>query len=269
MDARGLPCRRPAGPPAEPAKDPSMRNVDDARPSDDAEPGDGTTGLYVSARSRRGLRRRQALIGAAGVAALLGAGAVAVQQFTDDARDGTPDFGARSAMTTPASSLSAPASKDPSSDASSSTAAHVVPSPSTLSERVAAAKTANERAGTTVRRPLPPHGGVVAVAGAVNVTESGSARTGSTMRVVSARHDLTGQRELAWVAELGEQVGKARCANKIRVSAGAEIREHKTLLLCWRTSATKSVYTVAVKLGGRPSKQASVTEIERVWSRLS
>jgi hypothetical protein len=185
--------------------------------------------------------------------------------MTDDAPTGTTDLGARPALTTPAT----PASENPSTGASSPTTARVVPSPSTLSERVAAAKTANQRAGTTVRRPLASAGGIVAVAGAVNVTESGSAKSGSTLRVVSARHDLTGQRELAWVAEKGETVGSARCADRIRLSADAEIREHKTLLLCWRTSATKSVYTVAVKLGGRPSKQASVTEIDRVWSTLS
>ena len=243
-----------------------MRNVDDARPADLPGPGDATTGLYVSDRSRRVRRRRQALIGAAGVAALVGAGMLVAQPFTDGAPIGPTGFGAWSPLRTPAPSSSTPAL---SAGASSSAAADVVASPSTLTERVAKAKTANERAGTTIRRPLAPAGGIVAAMGAVNVTESGSVRSGSTLRVVSARHDLTGQRELAWIAEKGEKVGTAHCADKIRLSADAEVREHKTLLLCWRTSATKSVYTVAVKLDGRPSKRASVAEIDRVWSTLS
>lgn len=94
-------------------------------------------------------------------------------------------------------------------------------------------------------------------------------RTGRTVRIVSAGGDLTGQRELAWVADRGWRVGRARCSDTIRLSPDLAPTRQPTLLLCWRTSARRSVYTVMVDVTRRgPSAQASVATIDAVWRRL-
>jgi hypothetical protein len=102
-----------------------------------------------------------------------------------------------------------------------------------------------------------------------SVTNSGSlAKERRTLRIVSARGDLTGARELTWVADGGHPVGSARCSQKFRFNPKSAVSEKPTLLICWRTSATRSVYTVAVDLDGRPSEKASVATIDKVWAEL-
>jgi hypothetical protein len=86
--------------------------------------------------------------------------------------------------------------------------------------------------------------------------------------VVSALGDLSGHRELAWVADGGTPVGKARCSNTIQLSGDAEAAKKPNLLVCWRTSEKKSVYTVAVDLDGDPSERKSVAAINREWRSL-
>jgi hypothetical protein len=86
--------------------------------------------------------------------------------------------------------------------------------------------------------------------------------------VMSARKNLAGYRELGWVAGDGERVGSATCSQTFRFSAGMAPAEKPALLVCWRTSAGRSVYTVATNPGGRPSKQASVAAIDKQWKRL-
>jgi hypothetical protein len=41
------------------------------------------------------------------------------------------------------------------------------------------------------------------------------------------------------------------------------------MLVCWRTSARRSVVTVAVAEQGRPSSGDSVAVIQREWARLN
>jgi hypothetical protein len=263
-----------------------MRNPDDSRSADAQTPDSGPDGMYAPAVARRSRRRKQAVAGAVGLIALLGAGAVAAQQMADDGDTMTatevgavatpaPAGASGSVSAAPSSgtlpgALSAGPSAAKASPAAAVTTATASPRPSTVKERVAAARTAAEKAGTTVRKPLPnTNGGAVAAADEVKVTETGTLKENrAIMRVVSARQDLTGQRELAWAADEGVQVGNARCTQNFRLSAGAPVSEKPTLLLCWRTSATKTVYTVAVKLDSRPSKQESVDIIERTWAKM-
>jgi len=113
------------------------------------------------------------------------------------------------------------------------------------------------------RPPIHPNASVEPT-----ISESGSPTDRRTLRVVSARGDLTGSRELLWVADGGHAVGKARCSQRFRFSPDAAVSEKPTLLICWRTSATRSVYTVAVDLDGRPSEKASVATIDKVWAQL-
>ncbi|WP_250007122.1 hypothetical protein [Actinoplanes sp. M2I2] len=104
----------------------------------------------------------------------------------------------------------------------------------------------------------------------VKVENLGSARSPEgTLKVVSARADLTGYEELSWVGGEGEPVGPAQCTQKFRLSNDMKPMERRSLLVCWRTSAERSVYTVAVNPKARPSKEASVAAITKAWAKLS
>jgi hypothetical protein len=101
------------------------------------------------------------------------------------------------------------------------------------------------------------------------VTDSGSIKKDRrTLRLVTAHADLTGQRELAWAADEGRVVGSSRCTQNFRLNPNDPAVVRPTMLLCWRISKTKSVYTVAVDLAGKPSEKDSVATIDKAWSSL-
>jgi hypothetical protein len=232
-------------------------------------------GNYDPDAARRSRRRKQAAVGAVGLAAIVGGGAFLVTEIvTRDAPSRTPD--PMALAPTAAATSAATATPFKATPASPPPAVSVsrTPSPSaptrtrTAAERVAAARSAAAKDGVKVQRPLP---GVTA-AGALedlSVTDSGSLREDrGTMRVVSARGDLTGYRELSWVADDGDAVGPARCSQTFRFANNAKPARKPNLLVCWRTSVAKSVYTVTVDLDGRPSKQDSVAALAKRWSAM-
>jgi len=103
----------------------------------------------------------------------------------------------------------------------------------------------------------------------IRVTNSGSIKDDRhTLRVISAYGDLTGKRELAWAADAGHPVGTARCTQNFKFNPGTRVGRRSTMLLCWRTSPTKSVATVAVDLKRRPSEAESVATIDKVWRQM-
>jgi hypothetical protein len=103
----------------------------------------------------------------------------------------------------------------------------------------------------------------------ISVSTSGSMpKDKKTFKVVSARGDLSGQRELTWRADNGHAVGDARCTQNVRLNPQSKPSVKPTLLICWRLSATKSVYTVLVDLNHKPSERASVAAIDRAWRAL-
>jgi hypothetical protein len=227
-------------------------------------------GVYASTDApqpdRSSRRRKRAVIGVVGLAAVLGGGAFFVTDAMTSGETVIRDTGALAPMASPES---------PSATGSTSTAR---PSPSesvtskrsgrTTEEQIAAARSAAAKDGFPLQRPLTQPK-VAAQAVAPTVTNIGSLqRDGATMRVVSARYDLTGQRELSWAADNGEQVGDARCTQKFRFSDGGVVLEQATMLLCWRTSAGKSVITVAVVRQGRPSKSAGAATVDEQWAKL-
>jgi hypothetical protein len=225
--------------------------------------------------SRQSRRRKQAVAGAVGVAAILGGGAFLVtQQLTDDAGTVVQDTGAMAPLTpaapesvTPSASAFTP--KKSAAPTSRSASPSTSPTSKTPKQRIAEARAAASKAGTQVRRPLPPtNGGAIAASSEVTVTNTGSLKDGGTMRVVSAKQDLTGQRELRWAADDGETVANARCTQNFVFSSGSPAKERPTMLLCWRTSAERSVITVAVTANGRPSAANSVSILNKQWARL-
>lgn len=216
---------------------------------------------------------KRSAIGVAGLATVLGTASLLVA----GRESATPEASSRDvpAQVTSATSATSGAPRTvgpvlPRSSAETSEPAPAAPTTTagkSLDQRVADARSANERLGTVIRPPKAPNGR--SLVADVEVKEKGDIkRGGKTLRTVSARQDLTGLRELAWVVDAGEPAGKARCTNKIRLSNNAVPRARPTLLLCWRTSAAKSVYTVAVNVYGRPVKAESIREIEKTWARM-
>jgi hypothetical protein len=224
-------------------------------------------GLYGSGSAHRSRRRRQAAIGA-GLVVILGGGAFAGYQVLDD--DATPVARVDALdRTTPAIEQSEPGATagmptrtSPAAPAKTATA---TPRPATDAERIKAARSAAANSDSQVRRATSLNRSTVS---AVEVTTSTTQQEGGTLKIGSAFKDLTGYQELGWIADTGRPVGSSRCTQKIQLSSGVAAAERPTLLLCWRISDAKSVYTVAVKPDGRPSSALSVAAIDREWARL-
>ncbi|GAA3336354.1 hypothetical protein GCM10020358_08180 [Amorphoplanes nipponensis] len=253
-----------------------MRNVHDPGAAEAPPPDDDPNATYPSVVPRRSRRRRQAMIGAAGLLTILGAGALVAGQVLDD-RDTTRSSQADGLNVEPppapapegsATPSSAPRSGATPTASSSTRAATTSPAPASTTERVQAARSASAKAKATAQvfRPLPD--AAVAEVDEDDVTTTTVRRDGETVRVMSARADLTGYRELAWTVDDGIKFGDVRCTSKVRLSKDVKPRERPTLLLCWRTSSTRSVYTVAVKPDGRPSAALSATTIDQAWDKL-
>jgi hypothetical protein len=249
--------------------------------ADDEQPAPAPQGsLYASAAAiaptRRSQRRRQAVVGITGAAAILAGGAFLGTQLID-ARQPTLPEPAALAPQTPLSEPAATA-EEPSGAAEGPAAPteeparpqlgvkptlsaararlSPIPSPSLNEDEIASAAadgfflrpsqgTANER-----------------------VIERTEATRDGSIRVTTARRDLSGQGQLGLVADEGTLVGSAHCTNRLRSGDGASATERPHLLLCWRTSPTRSVVTVAVNRNSRPAATGSVAVIEREWAAL-
>jgi hypothetical protein len=232
---------------------------------------DGSPAAEPARQPSRGSRRRkQALVAVVGLAALLGGGAffvtearMATETILPDAAH-APPAPAPAVVPAPAASAT-PATPAISVRSSALSAARVSrtasPQPETMAERIA------EMQASALSATEPPLGRGEVPDSALTVSRSGSARTG-TLKVVSARADLSGQQELAWLAGPGDKVGDAECSQRIRLSADVPVMVHPTLLLCWKTSAAKSVYTLAVNPKGKPSAKVSVAALDRRWATL-
>jgi hypothetical protein len=211
-------------------------------------------------------RRRKQVAGAVGLVAVLGGGAFLITDQMTDRSTTISDTGAVApivpATASPTVALGpAPAKASPTPKGTS-------PSPAkslTTEQKIAAARAAMAKDGVPVKRP-PVRAGSQLTAADVTVTNKSSA--GGTLKVASARGDLTGYGEMSWVADDGRPVGDARCSQNFRFANSVPIGEKPTLLVCWLTSATKSVYTVAVVPKGRPSTATSVAAIDAEWAKL-
>ncbi len=255
-----------------------MRNVDDNRAAE-GSPDEGTEVAYTPAMTRRARRRKQAMIGVVGLVSLLGAGAAVATQVLDDSGAApTSGAGALQPVVPAAPSATSGAaprvSAEPTTSAGAGTsptakAATATPRPKTTAERIAAVRSLAAKPNNQVRRPPAPTGAAAAVTvNAADVTTTELKQNGENIRVRSARQDLTGYNELGLVGDAGTKYGDARCTNKIRVRDGEKPRARSTFLLCWRTSATKSVFTVTVKFDGRPTPSLSVAALNNEWAKL-
>jgi len=255
--------------------------------------------------ARRSRRRRLAAIGTGGVAVMLAGGAyfatrnddsaeslpettvmapldpTASLQHTPDPAVSTPTTSQNPTVSTPATSrTSATAEAGGSGDRAEPTGrTQALAAPQTRQEEdpepperdPAAVRREIEEArkkaaadGVRLQRPLKPQ--AAAAAGPVN--ERTERTADGSIRVISAEHDLSGQRELRLV-DGGKPVGNGvSCTNRMRFAQGAPATARPTVLVCWRVSAKRSVVTMAVTPEGMPSTAASVELIDKEWAGL-
>lgn len=194
-------------------------------------------------------------------AAALGAGLLLAQHLSSE-RDRRADVAALpDAPAGTASAVSGPAELPPQAS----------PSGGAPYGEAAGAPAGTSRSRPPSDAPQPtasPIRGVEAREDVPATVQTYGADNGQTMRVVTARGDLTGQREMAWAADSGHRVGDAWCTQNFRFSPDRPASVRPTMLLCWRTSAHRSAYVVTVNPTGKPSEQDTVAVINREWSKL-
>jgi hypothetical protein len=216
-------------------------------------------------------RRMRILVGAAGSAVVLGGAAYLVTAQVLDRREDTVTRNAEAPapLGTPSSAAApsvAAASTAPAHQTKTASPKAGVPSSPTTSY---AAKGDVERAREAAERdghPVLPALGAAAAEGQINQRDE--PRKNGTLRVLTAKSDLTGQGPLLWAADRGSAVGDARCTQNFHFSNKAKAAVQPNLLLCWRTSAARSVVTVLVDYDGHPSTADSLKIIDREWAKL-
>lgn len=243
---------------------------------------DVTAGTTFGPAVTRRSRRTRVVAGAVGLAGLLGGGTyVAVARLAPTASETrTHDVGALPPAATTTDAPSVPptaavrhsgAGLRPKAGQQPTTAAPVTSEAyRTAAEQVAAARAAAAKDGVRVVHPpvSAASPAAVAAAAAAHVENLGSLKQGSTMRVITAKMDLTGLREQGWVAGGVTAHGPASCSQTFRFGNEQKAAIKPTLLVCWRTSAHKSVITVAVDTKGHPSVAKSITTIDERWRKM-
>jgi hypothetical protein len=208
--------------------------------------------------SKTAPRRRQAIIGATGLAVVLGAGGIAVAVQ----RSGEPPQEVVVAQPAPTPTKTTKSTATPTTKPTAEPTR--TPAKSTA-DRVKAAKEAGQDHGVPVTGPiLRP----AADPNLVISTNDWILKKKQRIQVVYARGDLTGQKQLAWVVDDGEPFRDASCTHKTQLSDAKTPTERPNLLLCWRTSAAKSVYTLTIDLDGHPSKADSVAALDKQWNLM-
>ncbi|PRX18684.1 hypothetical protein CLV67_112159 [Actinoplanes italicus] len=220
---------------------------------------------------RARVRRGRTLLGAAGLASIIGTGAflasgpMAPERDSESAPPASRSV-AQQAMSGAEVAAGAAARAQPMGPVAPDAAA--TDKPKSTAERLDDARNANKRMGTEVRRQRLREPSK-ADPGKVRTVENGTLKDNRRMmRIVSSRQDLTNFRELAWIADEGKPFRNARCSRTVQVSENVEPKEKPTMLMCWRLTPKKSVYTITVDLKKNPTPQEGVAALEREWKRM-
>jgi hypothetical protein len=208
-------------------------------------------------------RRKQAATTAVGLTALLGVGAYLITaQVVGGHRTTTAqETGAQ----TP---LAGPSSAAPVGQGKGEANPEPGPTPSqsmTVDERIKAARAAAAKDGHPVQHALSPAPGIRA---ASDIMERNEKVEHGSLRIITARSDLSGQRELMWAADNGKRYGHVMCTKNFKFANNQTPAIRANMLLCWRTSAKRSVATVLIDYGGHPSTAKSAAIIDREWAKL-
>jgi hypothetical protein len=223
-----------------------------------------TTELDLDGTEPRPHRRRLAIAALGLTTVALGAAAVAV--WTPES-DPTPTAGTRTGATSTTGgtpTVSAQAAPGTGQPAASTTPGAAQATPSATRIRTPKPAVTSYRAGADTAEPRAVLADVP-----VTVVNSGSPKEGRTLKVVSARGDLSHEREMVWVVGNGDVVGEARCTQTFKISFSAPVKKRPTMLLCWRLSSTRSAYTLMVDLDGKPSTKDSVAALNKAWDKLA
>jgi hypothetical protein len=246
-----------------------------------------------SGRNPRPPRRNRLAVISVAAAAVLGGGAYLVTSRAGD-RDGGTVTGDTGALAPPATSplpsppsvalspetpsSAAPAAAVPASAAPASAAPPPASRRATVARPTRAAGTAEVRRqidaarqkaaedGIPLQRPLVASTAAPAHDADSYAEQSRRLAGGGTMRIISARYDLSGQREMLWAADRGHPVGDVRCTNNFHFSATGVATVRPTMLLCWRTSDDRSV--VVLTVAKNPSGADSAGVIDKRWNEL-
>jgi hypothetical protein len=221
-------------------------------------------------RSR--MNRTRLAVGTAGLAAVLGAGAYVVtsrivneseqtvaQEVASimpaaDRPDASPDAN-------PSASVSPSVSPVPTTDASGKAI------PSHVVEEIREARRKMAEDGVPVKPPILPKVAAKPVSD-VKRTTTGSIQKGGIVRVITARGDLSGQEELAYVAGGVWKEGKASCTQTFQFSTNPAPGKRDNLLMCWRTDPEKSVIIMVVDPKGDPSENKALKVLADNWRSL-
>jgi hypothetical protein len=225
--------------------------------------------------------RRQLAIGTVGLAAVLGGGAyLLTPQLVDRQHNVAAPDSVRLAPVTPAQAtaesvpfVSSGGSASPSTSVPASASGSLAESPSpsrspdsaAVRRQIDQARAAAAKAGHPLQRQLITKGELPASAGLTTRME----RTANgTLRITSAKGDLTGREDQVLAADDGTPVGDVRCTQNFHFANNATPRKIATMMLCWRTSATRSVLTLGVTRQGPPSPSMYTPVIDREWAKL-
>lgn len=211
-------------------------------------------------------RSRRVVIGTIGLATVLGAGAYGATAHL------TSEPGQKSAVEIQA--VAPVPGQSPDVAATASASAQPLPSVDTRGEAVAPevvkeileARRKMAKDGIAVKPALPQKSG--APSEDVKRVTKGSLKSGGIIRIVTAESDLTGQGELAAVAGGITKYRNVPCSQTFRFSSSPEPKRKDNLLMCWRTTATRSVVAIVVDPDGKPSREKAVTALEKKWRSM-
>ncbi|MEU4241237.1 hypothetical protein [Actinoplanes sp. NPDC026619] len=245
--------------------------------SEHGSSGAGSGGPRSSEREpaqRSGRNRKIAVGAAAALAVVIGGGAYLIGSRDGDTVTENTNAIAPVEPATPAASSAAPATTV---GARPKAAAKRTPSPQVTTtdpakvrRQIEAARSKAAAEGHPLQRPLttPPRPHIAAENVDSYTEETRPLADGGTLRIVSARYDLSGQREMLWAADSGTEAGAARCTQNFRFAQGQKPAVRKTMLLCWRNTADRSVVVLAVGRAETPDTTQVLNVLDTQWNRL-
>jgi hypothetical protein len=238
---------------------------------DEHEHPESEGGLYASTAAatpqRSALRRKQTVVGLVGAAAVLAGGGFLTTRLMNEEQPRVPEPAAL-APQSPAADGPAVEEAEPSVTRTPKSMKHAAPverSPvaSPTASRQPSADPADEARASEAVDELRERLGI-SQRDYVSNRRFGD----GTIRVVTARRDLLGKRELALAGNDGESAGQGvRCTDDIRSQPETPLDRPATLL-CWRTSGTRSVVTITSATKGDSLAAECAEVINDEWARL-
>ncbi|GIE33031.1 hypothetical protein Ait01nite_060760 [Actinoplanes italicus] len=235
------------------------------------EPQETEGGLYASTAAatpqRSALRRKQVAVGIAGAAAVLAGAGFLATQLMDEGQPSLPEPAAL-APQSPASDEIASEEPEPSVTRTprlTKNAAPVERSPMVSPEasRQASPDPHDESRAADAVEDLRERLGI-----SQRTYVADRAFGDGTIRVVTARRDLSGEREMQLAGDAGEPAGDGtRCTSDITSQPEVPLGGPATML-CWRMSATRSVITMTSAARDESLAAECADVISQEWARL-